>query len=100
MKVMHCLMKPWNWLEIHQFLSACIFLWTSFCLHQTSRLLRKLHRSSFKIKSLVIGHSLLPWQPINGGKCLAKNLIKEANFPKNFSDSSQLMLNLVGIYDG
>ena len=30
-------------------------------LHQTLCLLRQLYRSSFKIKSLGIGHSLLPW---------------------------------------
>ena len=30
------------------------------------------------------------------GGCLAKNMIKEANFPKNLSDSGQMMLKLVG----
>ena len=36
-------------------------------------------------------------------ECLAKNITKEANFSNFFilfSDSSQMMLNLVGIYDG
>ena len=28
------------------------------------------------------------------GECLAKNMIKEANFSKFFSDSSQMMLKL------
>ena len=28
------------------------------------------------------------------GECLAKNMIKEANFSKFFSDSSQMMLRL------
>ena len=28
------------------------------------------------------------------GECLAKNVIKEANFAKHFSDSSQMMLKL------
>ena len=28
------------------------------------------------------------------GECLTKNIIKEANFPKVFSDSSQMMLKL------
>ena len=34
------------------------------------------------------------------GECLAKNMKKEANFSKNFPDSSQMMLKLVRIYDG
>ena len=29
-----------------------------------------------------------------GGRCLAKNMIKEENFSKIFSDSSQMMLKL------
>ena len=28
------------------------------------------------------------------GECLAKNMIKEANFSKHFSESSQIMLQL------
>ena len=36
-------------------------------LHKTLWILRKLYRSSLKIKNLGIGHSLLPWLPINGG---------------------------------
>ena len=39
-------------------------------LHETLGLLRQLYRSSFNIKSLRTGHSLLPWQPINGGGVL------------------------------
>ena len=54
-------------------------------LHQTLQLLyRTLYWSSVNIKSL--GDCL--------GERLAKNMIKEGNFPKKFSDSSQLRLKL------
>ena len=39
------------------------------------------------MKNLRIAHSLLPWQPVNEEECLAENMIKEANFSKDFSDS-------------
>ena len=41
-------------------------------LDKTLWLLRPLYRSSFKVKSLRIGHSLLLWQPINGGSARLK----------------------------
>ena len=50
-----------------------------------------MYRSSFKIKSLSIGDSLCYGNQLMG-ECLGKNMIKEANFSKFFSDSSQMML--------
>ena len=42
-------------------------------LHQTFRLLKQLCKSSFEIKSLGIGHLLLPWQPVSGGSAWLKH---------------------------
>ena len=62
-------------------------------LHETLCLLRPIYMSSFKIKSLKIDHSLLPWKPINGG-VFGKKHDRRGKFFKNFSDSSQMMLKL------
>ena len=51
-----------------------------------------IYMSSFEIESLMVGHFCHGnhfW-----GECLAKNMIKKANFSKFFSDSSQIMLKL------
>ena len=52
-------------------------------LHQTLWRLRKLYRSSFKIKGLGIGHFCRHGNQLMG-EYLAKNMIKEANFQKKF----------------
>ena len=49
--------------------------------------------STFKIKELGLIHCHHGNQLV-GGMPLAKNMIKEPNFQKLFSDSSQIMLKL------